>query len=73
MGTTTRGRQPRDVSEAATRCSRGGRPTHSQVASSASPNPTPTPYPNQVASFCVRGVAVERISLPGHLSPTCYP
>jgi hypothetical protein len=25
-----------------------------------------------VASFCVRGVAVERISLPAHLSPTCY-
>ena len=58
-----RGRQPCDVSEAATPdaveavtpCTRGGHPTHSQVA-----------------SFCVRGVAVERISLPGRLSPTCF-
>ena len=36
---------------------------HSKVA---------TPCTSQVASFCVSGVVVERISLPSHLSPTCF-
>ena len=31
-----------------------------------------SPVRYQVASFCVSGVAVERISLPSHLSPTCF-